>query len=430
MLYNEHILTQHWLYQWIDEEGIKTPGNYMKAIRRRRSFERLRELSDAMEQVSNLPKSTDDTVPNSIIAARQLDLSGFLSCPCFECQVPAIDNVFSRAWHYFDSVVIAEEPLTIGSVTDDRIYDLLQKVQLFLYLRKIGADRHILFTNKVWQLCDDHFREHAEERNLRLDAIFDTSLEEEVVRRLTSEGRVVIFEEGNSWGYEIKHPDIGQLTGTVPHSEMSRRPSREYVARMAFGKCCTALISDVSAAQSLGIPLLQAAEHTWIPRAPDSDDSKVDDRGVALNIRLPFLRQVPVKEVLKYREDNWASFEVFRSALRQAIRAQIEQAGSKSPRAIANAVVEEYIQPEIAKIELELATTKKTLSRKINAHIAIGGAAVSVGAVANMPLLIAATATAAAASIAQIINKNADSRQPIEAAPMYFLWKMQKRRRH
>jgi hypothetical protein len=429
MLISERIITQHWLYQWIDEEGIRTPGHYMKAIRKRGAFERLRELSNAMMEDSGFSGPVDGVVANSIIASRHLDLSAYLSCPCFECQIPAIDNVFSRAWHYFDSVVITEESLEDEFVSGDDVYDLLQKVQLFLYLRKIGADSHVLFTNKISRLCDDHFREHAEKHNLGLAALFDNALEEEVVQRLSSEGHFKIFEEDDSWGYEIRHPDTGQLTGEVPHSEMSTRPSKEYVARIAFGKCCTALISDASAARSLEMPLLQASEHTWIPKISNSGDEKIDDRDVALNIRLPVLTKVPVKELLKFREDNWASFEVFRSALRYAINEQIERAGSDSPRAIAAAVVEEFVQPEIAKIELELGAVKKTLSRKINAHIGVGGAAVGVGAIGNMHLLIGATVAAAAVSVAQIINKNADSKQPIETKPYYFLWKMQSKRR-
>jgi Family of unknown function (DUF6236) len=263
-----------------------------------------------------------------------------------------------------------------------------------------------------------------------LDAIFDTAFEQEVVQKLTSEGRFAVFREDDCWGYEINHPDTGQLTGQVPHSEMSNRPGNEDVARTAFGKCCTALISDASVARSLNIPLLQAAGHTWIPRASGSNGDELDDRDVALNIRLPFLTHVPVKEILKYREDNQASFEVFRSALRHAIKEQVERAGSESPRQVANAVVEEFIQPEIAKIELELTAAKKTLSRKINAHIAVGGAAVGIGAIDHISLLIGATVAAAAASIATIINKNADDKKPIETNPMYFLWKMQSRRHH
>lgn len=58
-------------------------------------------------------------------------------------------------------------------------------------------------------------------------------------------------------------------------------------------------------------------------------------------------------------------------------------------------MVEEFVQPEIAKIELELGAVKKTLSRKINAHIGVGGAAVGVGAIGNMHLLIGATVAAA-----------------------------------
>lgn len=46
MIQDERLYQQRWLYQWIDEEDIKTPGNYIKAIRRRGSFDRIREISD------------------------------------------------------------------------------------------------------------------------------------------------------------------------------------------------------------------------------------------------------------------------------------------------------------------------------------------------------------------------------------------------
>jgi Family of unknown function (DUF6236) len=416
----EKILTRHWLYQWIDEEGIKTAGNYTKAIRKRGAFDRLRELSADQASFNRDAVESRD----SIVAGRALDLSGYLTCPCAECQMSAIDAVFSRAWHYFDSIVIDEAPVEDELCSGDDQYDLLQKVKLFLHLRKIGAEKYILFTNKVSQLCDVHFREHAEKKGLGLDALFDRDFEEEVVRKLVAEARLNVFarEELGAWGYEVTHPDIGKLTGTAPHSDMSNRPTKSDIARMAFGKCCAGLISDVSASRTLGVPLLQAAETTWLMNAPSSEDG-IDEREVALYLTLPVLTHVPIKEILKFREDNWASFEQFRSALRTAIREQIDRRGAGDPKVIADRVTSEIIKPELARIEVELTGVKKTLSRKINAHIAVAGSTVTVGAVGHVPLLIAATAAAAAASIAQIINKNADNKQAIEADQYYFLWR-------
>ena len=90
---------------------------------------------------------------------------------------------------------------------------------------------------------------------------------------------------------------------------MTRRPGNEEIARDAFGAYCCGLIRDVSAAKSLRLPLVQAAENDWSPNG--AQNGVLDDRAVALNLRLPVLRNAPVKEVLRFRNDNQASFEVF-----------------------------------------------------------------------------------------------------------------------
>ena len=98
---NEHLYQKHWLYQWIDEEGIRKPGDYMKAIRKRGSFDRIREISN---DVYSGPSSLKGNASTSVLASRRLDFSGAVSCPDFECMRPIVDDVFARVWHYFDTV--------------------------------------------------------------------------------------------------------------------------------------------------------------------------------------------------------------------------------------------------------------------------------------------------------------------------------------
>lgn len=181
------------------------------------------------------------------------------------------------------------------------------------------------------------------------------------------------------------------------------------------------------------LPLLQAAENDWSSGIPEG--RALDDRTVALNLRLPVLRNAPIKEILKFRDDYSAPFEIFRAALRQAIRAQIRQqseyGGPGSAEQLANAVVTEYLLPELARIEVQLGGVRKTLSRKLGDNITVAGATVGVGLIEHIPLVITITAAAAAASIADIINKRADDKQEIENSDLYFLWKARTRsRRH
>jgi hypothetical protein len=415
---NERLIQQHWLYQWIDEEGIKTPGNYLRAIRKRGAFDRLRELSDSA--FTNPPSSKGDA-RTSVLAGRQLDLSGTFSCSHFECMTPIVDNVFSRVWHYFDSVIIDEVPLDRTLYSGDDVDDLQQMVKLFLYLRNIGAEKYLKFTQKVAGLCSEHFREYAKEQRLGLDVLFDEVFEREVVQRLTSEGVIRIYPGDGSWRYEIRHSSIGTLIGGMDHSDIEHQPSKAEAARSAFGQYSTGLISDVSASRALGLPLLEVAENSWMPRSLHGDT--LNESAVALNLRLPVLTNVPVKEVLRYRDDYSASFELFRAALRDAIREQIKRSGSDSPEAIADAVVAECVRPKLAEIEVQLSGVRKTLARKISANIAVAGAAVSVGVIESVPLVVGVTATAVAASIAQIIGKRADDKQKAEESGWYFLWK-------
>ena len=46
MVPDERILASHWLYEWMDEEGIRRPGDYLKAIRKRTAIDRLHEISN------------------------------------------------------------------------------------------------------------------------------------------------------------------------------------------------------------------------------------------------------------------------------------------------------------------------------------------------------------------------------------------------
>ena len=125
---------------------------------------------------------------------------------------------------------------------------------------------------------------------------------------------------------------------------------------------------------------------------------------------------------MRRKHEDWPEFERFRKALREAIRKQIEKAGTKSPEEIAKAVVQEDIIPELAIIEGKLTAIQKSLARKVNASIALGGATVTAGAIASIPLVIATGVAAIATSVQQIYNYY-DGRKDIEESDLYFLWK-------
>jgi hypothetical protein len=143
---------------------------------------------------------------------------------------------------------------------------------------------------------------------------------------------------------------------------------------------------------------------------------------------------IPAQELLKIREHNWPYFERYRHAVRTAIREQQERAGSESPGKIAQAVVDEYVTPELADIERRFKIVKGSLVKKLGAAAFITGTATTVGAVSGVPLVVAAGiaavgAASTSAAIPQIFNY-VDQRDKIKYSNWYFLWKVRVRNKH
>jgi hypothetical protein len=418
--------SQYWLYRWIDEYGIRTTGDFIKVTRKASSLDRLHELSDAETAIA-----AKDVPGYSVLAGSRVDLSADLGCPDYECLVPQVDHLFNKIWHYFDTVVV--DGSSAGDITsplDIYIHSLQQRVRLLLHLRKIGAERHIVFAHKPRAYCADHFREHASAE--KLDVLFDRQIEEHVVELLANEATIHIERRVYGWHYSLKHPTLEEVIGTTSHDDPSRAPTRQQVAREVFGRFCNALVADVSISHSLGLPLLQFAEAPWLNR--ERDPSADDGRLAALNMRLPMLGGVAAQELLKIREHNWPYFERYRDAVRTAIEEQQERAGSESPEKIAAAVVEKYVRPELADIERRLRIVKGSLAKKLGAAAFITGTAATVGAVPGVPLIVAAGiavvgAASTSAAIPQIFSY-VDERDKVKYSNWYFLWKAHVRNKH
>jgi hypothetical protein len=413
--------SNYWLYEWIDDQEIRKISELRKVLRRSTAVDRLIELREGR---SGTVIGDDNPIGSAVIAGRRVDLSGFLGCSHFECVSPQIDTLFSKTWHYFDTIIV-DDP-NLGDPHSDFggfMWDIEQRVQLLLYLRKIGASENIAFSRKVSGFCQMHFREYAESNGLGLDVLFDDEVANSVVQELLSRGRFEIEKREDGWHYTISHPQLEPILGTCSHSDLAVRPSREEVARDAFGMYCSGLIADVAATRDLQAPLLQVAEGRQLFEQP----APVDDSLVALNLRLPVLTNVSAKEILRLKRDNWPEFDSFRSALRKAIKAQIEKTGSDSPEEVAQAVIEEFVTPELAAIGVKLGASRKALERKIGANVAVSGATVSTGLIAHSPLVFAtailAASFAAIKSSMPEVNKYFDNRGDIETSEVYFLWK-------
>lgn len=418
---------QYWLYQWIDECDIRTVGDCVKVARKKNALDRLFELSAAAPLSIN-----SESVPRySVVAGSRVDLSARLGCADWECLVPQVDYVFGRIWHYFDNVIVdALDADDFRLPVEDYVYSLQNRVHLLLYLRKIGAEKHIIFVPKPRSYCTDHYREHAAAQSL--DTLFEPQLESQVIAKLVNEANIVIARREYGWHFSVRHPNLEEVIGTMSHDDPSHRPTKEGVAREVFGRYCNSLVADVSTSQALGLPLLQPAEAPWLDyrRGSLANTEEI----AALSMRLPVLAGIPASELLKIRSHDWPDFELLRDALRCAIQDQQNKQGSQNPQAVATAVVEETVKPELARIERQLRIVKRNLTKKLGTAAFITSTATTVGAISGVPLVVAAgvAAVGAAATSAAVpqVFKYFDKRDKIKESNLYFLWRARVRSKH
>jgi ABC-type nitrate/sulfonate/bicarbonate transport system substrate-binding protein len=86
---SEVATTNYWLYQWLDDNGVRKSEDVFKVLRPRQAIDRLLELQANAPTHSTQPFASGQ----SVMAGRRIDLSGMLGCGDFECLLPQIAHI-------------------------------------------------------------------------------------------------------------------------------------------------------------------------------------------------------------------------------------------------------------------------------------------------------------------------------------------------
>lgn len=310
-------MSEFWLNKWMDEAGIRKQKDLEKALKPGSSGRvLLYEIASEVRPEGLVPMDHGE----SILAGRGIDLSGALDCCNVVCQTKQVDELFSKALHYFDEIIVsgpsavdlvegmdAGEP---GAV--DRVE---QHALALLYIRKIGADNFLTFVQKP-PPCSVHYRDHAREAGL--DNIVEES--DRWVGRLASGGHVSGLRQcGNHWHFQFSHPDLEHSAwATAASGPGGSEPSMDQMAEAVCARYVSHLVSDVMAAQALNVPLGASVRlHEdmlahGLKTAPAPGD-------VAFEMKLPVVREMSIADVIKFRLDEYEHFQAFKSALVAAI---------------------------------------------------------------------------------------------------------------
>jgi hypothetical protein len=429
---NTYVSGDCWLYNWIDEFGITTREEVKRAIKSPQAISRL--FGIAVDAVAPY-EPREFSGHAALVAGQGFNLSGEATCSSFRCVRQEIDQIMSKAWHYFDRIVvagpsprnlalqIAETPKKARSYFN---WVLENEVRTLLYLREIGATSWLEFVpNSNMSHCEECTRHVAAESGL--SSAFDESVRNEIVSQLEREARIVVKRQEGLWNADIEHPFLVEAMSF----KFTKRPDRRRVAENVYDTYNSATVKDFVKSRMLNLPLAATVQADWLTSSMGSHNDAVEDRmgRVALRLELPVVEGLLGQDLLAFIEDEREPFIAFRSALRKAIEENLKRLDSKSDAEVAEAVKREYIEPEIAKISAHLNGARKSLTKKVVAGVGVGALVTSVGLFAAMPLIIGAGIAAAATPLPQVY-KYFDDSTSIEVSDMYFLWKMQRTWRH
>ena len=296
----------------------------------------------------------------AIAVGRGLDLSGHLDCYHPECQLQQVNEVFSRILHYFDKVVVAgpqaHEYAHCLPSGDAWFLETVvpSQIQVLLELRAIGVDSVVEFVQKD-PACIVHFRQHAKEAGVE----HLLKGHKQVAKELARSGSLrQLRKHKDHWDYTfdspyLEHTSWGEL-------EANKIPTVRDVATSVVVENMAHLTSDVTTARRLGLPLgARVPLHRFIL---ERGGALSTEENVLLELELPTIEGVPIANLIELRNEESEYFAAFRTALRAAISERLVDGGD--PRAVADRVRAEIINPALADIDRRLVAARSALSRK------------------------------------------------------------------
>jgi hypothetical protein len=419
----------YWLFNWLDLHGI----NDLPAAEIALSTPALvEELHDVAGQAKNIPTQSQpgETV---ILAGRGLDLTGKLDCPTSKCRQRQVDELFRKAWHYFDRIivddVVSHQLLNHWDYTSTHsTRSLLSHIEVLLYLRKIGAESLLEFREKP-EACIVHMKRHAAEAGLR-NILSDA---EDLVPRIAEEARIQVHSQGKGMiSYLFIHPEF-EVTwpGTMKIGGVRGKPTlavRKAIAREIVHKYFPHLTADIGAARSLGVPL---GSTIWLHGKLLSSVT-VTPAKVAFNLDLPILQGMPIETLIKIRQDEHESFQRFRDSLRMAVKEKIDSSPSTEADELSEQIRLDVIEPELRQIRDRLKAAEKALAKKSAVGIFMGALVTTCGIFAGLPVpaSIAAGCGAATTTGTGAATKYIEEKQQAALSEMFFLWQAVKHVAH
>lgn len=421
----------YWVFDWFDKAHIQTIKDAERALAQPDIVEDIRHQAQIAARNQPKPEPAEGF---SLLVGRGLDLAEHVDCIAALCMKCQADHLFRHIWQYFDRIIV-QDGVTEHLVTHRDCWEssdkqnrehhkerLLSLIEILLYLRDMGAEPLIEFYRKP-SPCNN-WQHHA--REIGLDGV--VTLAEELIPSLAEEAQMSVHSEsGNHTFAKFIHPafENDYVHVHLDEEDAKGKPEteiRRIVAAHVVGRFVAYLATDLVVARQFRSPLGATTRfHSRLLQASE----KMSAAQVAFKIELPVLHGVPVKTLIKIRQDEDEHFKRFQDALRRAINERIKIAQSANALQLANQIRQDVIEPELRRIRERLAASEKILNKKTAVGIYLTTLATACGILAGVPLPLAVTGglVPMITMAGQAAGKYLEEKGDIELKDMYFLWK-------
>ena len=409
---------RYWVYDWLDKSSATSTSDLRHLVG---DDAALRKARDRAASAMDAPHSPLPST--SILAGAGLDLSGRSACGHLECRLGQVDELFRRAWLYFDQIVVSDEvsPQLVHMPDDPNESwraKLLDNLQIAFHLREIGAESIVGFQSKSHRgYCPVHAPEALS--TVGLDDL-GTYIDEYI--GVLEPDVALLHTPTRSRPYiTYTHPRMGEI---IHHAKVKREDiggdPRSFAARDLAMSHISTLVADLTVATELRVPLGTVdGIHKELMAKHGARTSPAE---VALELNLPVLENADIGAILKIREQEADAFEIFRARLRVAIEERLKLSPDDGAAVLAERIKQDVILPELYSIRRRLKKAQSSLAKKSGLGIGVGTLVTSCGLLTGLlPLAVVGVGLVAGAGVVpgqQYLDKKGE----VELSDMFFLW--------
>lgn len=348
-------------------------------------FDFTREIQTYIPYVREKPPSQFGFIANTPLSG------GAYPCAALDCRLTHIDRMARFAALYGDQVIIQdpfrqysyEPPRYLEPYRESVIGDLL----VFHELRPLLESDLVGVAARSTAFCEEHLPQIIRKGNLRKAEL---ALHKQFSQTITTDvkyddpfivihvsGPENLIEHGETniirIGKELKVSTRKNKSGKISLIGKSRREIIENLS----GNILVDLIQQDIYSSQYGLNYLTDREVDLdVLEATNDQDTKRFSQAVieGFSHSLPFLEHVSLSSLLKLRQEEGESFQVYRDTVSSILKALKPTEADKVKQAFNDAVL-----PEIRKIDLTVNNAKKLLKRSIGSNILFGAGLITVG---------------------------------------------------